>query len=66
MKDDNFDHVKFTEQIIECAMKRAKQRLRKCEVRYKSSNGYGVYAAMDMKAGEVVTKHEEKRNKSCH
>jgi len=57
---DKIGHVKFVEHIIKCAIERAKKRFKKTEVRFRINSGYGLYAIVPIKEGEVIHYHEEK------
>jgi len=57
---DKMGHERFVEHIIKCALKRAKSREKKTEVRFKPGRGYGLFAKRDIDAGELVNQHEEK------
>jgi len=60
LQDKTMNHVKFIELIMEIALKRAKNRVKKFAVRYRANQGYACYATMDIKAGEIIERHEEK------
>jgi D-alanine-D-alanine ligase-like ATP-grasp enzyme len=58
--DKNFDHHKFIEHIINCALYQHRKRQKIVEVRFKPSRGYGLYANRDILEGEIVQQNEEK------
>jgi len=58
--NDPMGHVGFVNHIIKCALLRAKKLQKKVEVRFKASQGYGLYALIDFAEGELVHQYEEK------
>jgi D-alanine-D-alanine ligase len=53
-------HRGFMEQIFNCAFARHRKRQPTAKVHYSPASGYGLYAARDIKEGEIVEKHEER------
>jgi len=57
---DKIGHVQFIHHIIECAIKRAKRRVKKTEIRFKINQGYGLFAKTEIPEGDLVYAHEER------
>jgi len=57
---DKIGHVGFVNHIVNCAIKRAKTRVKRCEVRFRPNQGYGLFSKQEIKQGELVNQHEEK------
>jgi len=55
---DKMGHVKFTDHIINCAIKQAKKREKNFEIVFRPSSGYGMYAKKDIKEGQLVNRFE--------
>lgn len=53
-------HRGFLEHIIHCALRRQRRSARNWEVRRTPAGGYGIFATMDIAAGEMIFRYEER------
>jgi len=56
---DPAGHAGFAKHLIMCGLRRQARAARPWEIRYDKKTGFGLYAALAIKAGEVVEPHEE-------
>jgi D-alanine-D-alanine ligase len=60
LNDKEWDHNRFIELILRSAIHQRNKRVKKVEVRFKPSRGYGLYAARDISVGEIIQQGEQK------
>lgn len=57
---DPVGHRGFLERILTAALRRREARQPRFDIRYVPGVGYGMFAARDLRAGELVDPHEER------
>jgi len=60
LHDPEWDHHKFIEHSLKCAIHQRNKRIKKTSVHFKPGRGYGLFANCDIPEGTIVQAGEEK------